>query len=62
MNIRELNENYRTYGATTGQIYAEALPQEACEGSIGGVVNIELNTDRFLEWIEVENPYKKIVL
>lgn len=57
--ITSLNENYRTYGASTGQIYADALPQEVCVGSVHGVINIELYTDKFFEWIEVENPYKK---
>lgn len=57
VNISQLNESYRTYGASTGQIYADALPQEVCVGSVHGVVNIELNTEKFLEWIEVENPY-----
>ena len=57
--ITSLDENYRTYGASTGQIYADALPQEVCVGSVHGVINIELYTDRFFDWIDVENPYKK---
>ncbi|WP_300409150.1 restriction endonuclease PLD domain-containing protein [Lagierella sp.] len=57
--ITSLDENYRTYGASTGQIYADALPQEVCVGSVHGVINIELYTDKFFEWIEVENPYEK---
>ncbi len=57
--ITSLNENYRTYGASTGQIYADALPQEVCVGSVHGVINIELYADKFFDWIEVENPYKK---
>ncbi|MDO4679784.1 MAG: hypothetical protein Q4A55_00725 [Aerococcus sp.] len=57
--ITSLNENYRTYGASTGQIYADALPQEVCIGSVHGVINIELYPDKFFDWIEVENPYQK---
>lgn len=59
VNISQLNESYRTYGASTGQIYADALPQEVCVGSVHGVVNIELITAKFLDWIEVENPYTR---
>lgn len=59
VNISQLNESYRTYGASTGQIYADALPQEVCVGSVHGVVNIELDTAKFLAWIEVENPYAR---
>lgn len=57
--ITKVNENFRTYGTSTGQIYADALPQEVCVGSIHGSINIELYADKFFEWIEVENPYKK---
>lgn len=60
VKITSLDENYRTFGASTGQIYADALPQEVCVGSVHGVINIELYTDRFFDWIEVENPYKKV--
>lgn len=59
VNISQLNESYRTYGASTGQIYADALPQEVCVGSVHGVVNIELITAKFLDWIEVKNPYTR---
>lgn len=59
VNISQLNESYRTYGASTGQIYADALPQEVCVGSVHGVVNIELDTAKFLAWIEVENPFAR---
>lgn len=59
VRVDSLKENFRTFGATTDQIYRDALPQEVCVGSVHGLVNIELYPDKFFDWIEVENPYSK---
>ncbi len=55
--IVALNSTDKQYGPNTSQIYADALPQDVTVGRVNSVTTIELITDKFFEWIEVDNPY-----
>lgn len=58
--IVDLNATDKSYGINTSQIYADALPQDVAVGRVNSVTTIELLTDKFFEWLEVDNPYETI--
>lgn len=46
----------RSYQRPESEVYKEALPQYVVHGSLQGI-NIELDTDEFFKWLEIDNPY-----
>lgn len=58
--IVALNSTDKQFGPNTSQIYADALPQDVTVGRVNSVTTIELITDKFFEWIEIENPYETL--
>lgn len=47
----------RTYQRPESDVYKEALPQYVVQGSLQGI-NIELDTEEFFKWLEIDNPYQ----
>ncbi len=58
--LSTIDENsFQIYGGKKlSQIYADSIPQKILIGSSQGVTDIELDTDKFFEWIGESNPYK----
>lgn len=59
--ISILNATDKQYGSNTAQSYADALAQHVTIGQSSGVTTVELITDEFFKWIEIENPYKNVL-